>query len=51
MEGVPGTGKEAIPLKIPDLDVLAPMEVFLCRSLHLLMIFFGSATGVAGGLS
>jgi hypothetical protein len=40
-----------VPLEIPDLDVLAALEVFLCITLPLLMILFGYATGVVGGLS
>ena len=51
MGGFIGTNKEAAPLKIPDLDVIAALEVFLCRALPLLMIFSGFATGVASGLS
>ena len=51
MEGVLGTDKEVVPLEIHDLDVLATLEVFLCRTLPLLMILSGSTTGVVGGLS
>jgi hypothetical protein len=51
MEGVLGRDKEAVPLEIPNLDVFVVLEVCLCRSLPLLMIFYGYVTGVVGGLS
>ena len=44
MEGVLGTNKEAIPLEISDLDVLAALEVCLYRDLPLMMILSRSAT-------
>ena len=50
MEGVLGTDKDAVPLEIPDLDVLAAMEVCLYRDISLLVIFSGSETGVVSGL-
>ena len=42
---------EEVFLEIPGLDALADLEVCLCNAFPLLMIFSGSGTGVASGLS